>query len=119
MGTYTLDYNQSMQIVFLPITYIGMVAQRIMFPIISRYQDDKIQLSKLLTASFAINSIIIFPGVILVIFNVNQIVNIFLGDQWFTAIPIVQILFLSVAFTTSTLLCDAVIKARGLVYLRV
>ena len=119
MGTYMLGiYNQSMQIVFLPITYIGMVAQRIIFPIISRYQDDKIQLSKLLSASISINSIIMFPGVVLIFVNTNHIVNIFLGDQWFVAIPIIQVLFLSIIFTTSALLCDAVIKARGLVYLK-
>ena len=41
--------------------------------------------------------------------------NIFLGDQWF-AIPIVQILFLSVALPLGY--CDAVIKARGLVYFK-
>lgn len=90
LGIYDLAYRFS----YLPISEIGDVVSRVVFPLYVKIIEDKRRLrSTFLKTSFVISLFVLLAGVILFVFA-NQIVTIVLGQKWIDAVPILKILIL-------------------------
>lgn len=88
LGIYQLAYKFST----LPITEITSVINQVIFPVYTRFSEDKDRLWKAFVKVTAISSVtaIIFGCAIFLL--AEPIIMIFMGEQWAAAIPAIKIL---------------------------
>ena len=93
LGTGSLGiYQVAYKISTLPITELTNTVSKVVFPVYSKFSEDKERLFRAFTKVTASSSVIaLFLGLIIFVFA-EQIVVIILGNNWLTAIPIVRIL---------------------------
>lgn len=88
LGIYQVAYKFST----LPISEITMVVNQVIFPIYSKFSDDRDRLKKALLRVTAANAL----GAMLLGFSIfifaEPIILLVMGDQWVAAIPAVKIL---------------------------
>lgn len=91
-------YNRAYQIVVLPLTQVAAPLSRVAIPVLSRLQDvPPIFLEYVRTAQFATITVTsVFYGA-LIGFG-EPLVDLVLGDEWHSAVPILQILAVSGIF---------------------
>lgn len=88
LGIYQIAYKFST----LPISEITNVVNKVVFPVYSKFSEDKDRLWKAFIKVFATSSILaVLLGVFIFIFA-EQIINALLGSMWMEAVPIVKIL---------------------------
>lgn len=88
LGIYQIAYKFST----LPISEITNVVNQVVFPVYSKFSDDKERLWKALIKVSLLSSLgaIVFGGAIF-IFS-KPVILLFMGEQWITAVPVIQIL---------------------------
>lgn len=74
---------------------VTQVTSSVMFPVISKVQDDSEIVKKQTRAMLSISSAIIFPIMAFVAGAANPIVRLVLTDKWLLAVPIIQIFCIS------------------------
>lgn len=88
LGMYQVAYKFST----LPISEITMVVNQVIFPIYSKFSDDRDRLKKALLRVTAANAL----GAMLLGFSIfifaEPIILLVMGDQWANAVPVVKIL---------------------------
>jgi PST family polysaccharide transporter len=109
-------YDRSVWLMSLPITVLGKLSDSVMFSGLSMLQDQNEKLQRAYLSGSYLISMIVFPACVFMIFFTEQIVLLFLGDQYLTAVPIVRILFVGVAIRSLIKLSDAVVRALDVVY---
>ncbi len=109
-------YDRSVWLMSLPITVLGKLSDSVLFSGLSSIQDEKQKLQRLFLSGTYLISLIIIPACVFMIFFARELVFIFLGHHYETAIPVVQILFVSVAIRSLIKLCDAVVRALDAVF---
>lgn len=88
LGIYQVAYKFST----LPISEITNVVNKVVFPVYSRFSEDKDRLWKAFVKVFATSSVLaVFLGAFIFIFA-EQIISILLGSIWTEAVPIVKVL---------------------------
>lgn len=88
LGVYQVAYKFST----LPISEIANVLIQVVFPVYSKFSDDKNRLKRaFLKVTFANSLGAIILGVPIFIFA-QPIILLFMGDQWISAVPAIQIL---------------------------
>ncbi len=88
LGLYQVAYKFST----LPISEITDVVNKVVFPVYSRFSDDKERLRRSFIRVFMTSSLLaLILGAIIFLFA-EQIVLLLLGEQWIDAIPPIQIL---------------------------
>lgn len=89
-------YEKSYRLMQLPISNVSSVLTPTIQPVLSQYQDDRTQLSKY---TVSILRILAYIGCILtplLYISAKEIILIIFGEKWIPAVPIFQILSLSV-----------------------
>lgn len=87
--------------------------QSVMFPVLSRAQDDKIQFSAILSRTKQLGAFIIFPAMLGMAAAAESMVRVLLTEEWLPCVIFVQILCLAeaqVPITVSNLLA---VKSLG------
>ena len=74
---------------------VTQVTTAVMFPVISKSQDDKEAVKKQTREMLGISAAMIFPVMAFVAGAANPIVRLILTDKWLPAVPIIQIFCIS------------------------
>lgn len=91
-------YEKSYALMLLPIANITSILNPVLQPVFSEFQDQKNKLSSYYLKIVKFLAIIGFPLSVLLYFSAREIIIIIYGDQWIQAIPVFQIMSISVAF---------------------
>ncbi len=88
LGIYQVAYKFST----LPISEITDVVNKVVFPVYSRFSEDKDRLWKAFVKVFATSSVLaVFLGAFIFLFA-EQIIAVLLGSMWVEAVPVVKVL---------------------------
>jgi O-antigen/teichoic acid export membrane protein len=109
-------FERSFRIMMIPGKMLGDVIDKVMFPAMSRKQDDNHALTSMYERNLSYSLLITIPLGIWLSLNTEMVVLVLLGDQWLDAIPALRVLFIAVPFRVTIRLTDSVIRAKGLVY---
>lgn len=101
----------------LPITVLGKLSDSVMFSGLSLLQDDQPKLQRAFYSAFYHIALLVVPGSVFMIFYAEEITVLFLGPKYADAVPVVEILFISVAFRSLIKVGDSVVRALDAVYL--
>lgn len=91
-------YDKAYRLMMLPVQNVSNVITPVMQPILSALQNQLRELERNYLGIIKIISTISFPLGIYLYFTAKEIIVIVYGDQWGTAIPIFEILALSLPF---------------------
>jgi len=111
-------YGRAYQLMALPASLIGQIADRVTFPILSRLQNDRARLEAFLERATGWAFTILAPSAVLAAFLSDWIVRIVLGPDWERAGPIFAVLCLGLPFRAGSKMPDSLLRATGLVYRR-
>jgi len=114
LGIYTRAYR----LMNLPANYLGRVLDTVLFPVMSKIQDELPRLKKSYLTGIAMISIVCAPVGILMIIMAPEIVHLLLGPQWVEVIVPFQILAIGVLPRVSYKIDNSLAKAMGAVYQR-
>lgn len=110
-------YDRSVYLMGLPITVLGKLSDSVMFSGLSMLQDDLKKLQRAVLSAVYHISLLVIPGTVFLLFFTREITVLFLGDKYEAAVPIVNILFISVTFRSLIKIGDAVVRAVKASYL--
>ncbi len=111
-------YGRAYEFLMMPTNMIGTVLDKTLFPIMSKIQDDIVQLHKVYLRSISLVALLMFPISALVILLAHHIVPLFLGNQWGATVLPLQVLISGLLFRTSYKMSDSLARATGAVYRR-
>jgi O-antigen/teichoic acid export membrane protein len=114
LGTYTRAY----QLMMLPANYLGQALQRVLFPAMSKIQDDPQRLRRTYFTSVATISLVTAPISVLMVVAAPEIVEVLLGRRWLNTVLPFQVLTVGALFRTSYKTDDSLAKALGVAYKR-
>ncbi|MDG1261065.1 MAG: lipopolysaccharide biosynthesis protein [Flavobacteriales bacterium] len=109
-------YDRSVYLMSLPITVLGKLSDSVMFSGLSQLQDDLPKLQRAFLSAVYHIGLLVIPGAIFMVFFAEEITILFLGDKFYDSVPIVSILFISVAFRSLIKISDSVVRALDKVY---
>ncbi len=93
LGAATLGiYDVAYKISLLPLTEVADVVGRTAFPVMVKINDDVNRLRRAYYKSLLLISIVSFMITLLILVFPSQIIQILLGDQWISAVGILQLL---------------------------
>lgn len=94
---------------------------KVVFPTLSKIQDDDVKLKSSYRILIKLSSFFIFPIMFIAIINGKEFVSLLLGDQWEQSIPYFKILCIGGLFYPFTVFNLNIIKVKGLgtMYLKV
>jgi len=88
LGIYSMGFN----IAFLPLNYILSPISRVLFPTFSKLQDNLEDIKMIFLRLLKFNALISFPLGLFLFFYADNLVSIFLGENWLLTIPVVKLL---------------------------
>lgn len=109
-------YDRSVYLMGLPITVLGKLSDSVMFSGLSMLQDDAPRLKRAVLSAIYHLGLLVIPGSVFMVFWADEITVLFLGEKYIDAVPIVRILFVSVAFRSIIKVGDSVVRALDRVY---
>jgi PST family polysaccharide transporter len=109
-------YERSTYMMMIPVTIMGKLADNVMFSGMSIIQEDKVRLRKAYASATYIISLLLMPACVFVILFAEEIVLLYLGKGYTSAIPVVQVLFSVVAFRSLIKLSDSLLRAVDAVF---
>ncbi len=109
-------FERSYRIMIMPASYLGGIVDRVMFPGMSKFNEDDEKLYSYGKKMLRIVNVIMVPSTALFILYAKEIVILLLGSKWMEAVLPLRILFLSLPFRISVMMCDSVVRAKGKVY---
>jgi O-antigen/teichoic acid export membrane protein len=117
MGATSLGiYSRAFQFLSLPASFFGRIYDAILFPVLSSKQDDIKKLTSFYLFSISFCLLVLFPVSLILLYNAELLVTLFLGNQWLEAIEPFQILILGFCFRFGTRINKSFLKSLGLVY---
>jgi PST family polysaccharide transporter len=119
MGAADLGvYGRSYQLMAMPAMFLGEVIDRILFPLMARYQRDIGRLQATYARGVALTASIMGPAAALGIVLAPEIVRVVLGPHWDAAVGPFRILVSGLLFRTGYKIADSLARATGTVYAR-
>lgn len=109
-------YERAAHIKTLPSLFIGNVLDKVMFPVMSKLQDEEEQLMSIFKFGLGLSNSLMIPLSIFLIVFTPEIVSLLMGDKWMETIVPLQIMFVVLPFSNSGRMADSIIRAKGLVY---
>lgn len=93
LGTANLGYyQQAYSISTLPVSEIGLIFNKVMFPVYVSISDDSERLKKAFFKTLSIISgLVVLFAIVILVFS-RPIILIFLGEKWFSIEPVLKIL---------------------------
>lgn len=109
LANYALGYRM----LLLPVQILGQTANRMVFPIFSRLNDDKPRQARYFLMTVTSLSLIVVPLMVLVALAAPDVVPLIFGPEWHDAIRPMQILAIVAIFRALLTVNAAVILAAG------
>lgn len=114
LGTYQKAY----QLMVLPAMLFGSALDNVLFPAMSKVQNDKKTIGTVYRRGVAFTALFTLPASVVLFVFAREYVLILLGSQWTGAILPFQILAIGMILRQSSSMSDSLIRAKGAVYNR-
>lgn len=111
-------YGRAYQLMATPASLFAGVLDKVLFPTMSKVQDDVRRLASAYTRAIALVALVTLPAAVFLCVLAPEIVTIVLGPQWEAVVPIVQVFAFGLLFRTSYRISDSITRATGAVYRR-
>ena len=111
-------YGRAYQMMAMPAMFLGEVIDRILFPLMARYQLDTRRLALTYSRGVSLIALIMAPASALGIVLAPEIVRVVLGPGWDAAIGPFQVLMAGLLFRSGYKIADSLARATGTVYAR-
>jgi PST family polysaccharide transporter len=113
-------YKNAYQLAAVPAQLLGQVMDRVIFPVLSRFQEDKERVANAYLRGIALVAMITVPASIVVVLLGPEVIHLLLGGgkKWDDAIVPFQIFAAGLIFRTSYKISDSLARAMGTVYRR-
>ncbi|MDR5172636.1 lipopolysaccharide biosynthesis protein [Methylobacillus flagellatus] len=107
-------YNRGQQLVFMALNQINAPSTTLAIPVLSKLKHDSKEYYRFLNygQSVLMHAVSLFFG--LLVLNADLVINIMLGQQWLSAIPIVQILAIAAIFQVANYSSYWIFVSKGL-----
>jgi PST family polysaccharide transporter len=84
-------YNRAYSIMLMPLRQISFTVGQVMFPMLSKIQDDKVRVKHLYLSTISIIALITFPMMMGLLVVADSFVIVLFGQKWADLIPILQV----------------------------
>ncbi len=111
-------YSRAYQLMAVPTALLGDVLDRVLFPTMSRVQDDPRRLASAYLQGTAFVALITLPAGVVAALVAPELVEVAFGSRWVELVPPFQVLALGMLFRTSYRMSDSLSRATGKVYRR-
>jgi O-antigen/teichoic acid export membrane protein len=113
-------YKNAYQLAVVPAQLLGQVMDRVIFPVISRFQADLRRVAGAYLRGVALVAMLTIPGSVLAVLLAPEIIHLLLGGgaKWDDVIVPFQIFSAGLLFRTSYKISDSLARAMGTVYQR-
>lgn len=109
-------YGRAYQLMAVPAAALGEILDKILFPTMSRVQDDEVRLRGAYDRSMTLLALMVLPVSALTIVLAPEIVLTLLGPGWEGAVPPLRVLAIAMYFRIAYMVCMTVARSRGAVY---
>lgn len=106
-------YEKSYRLMTLPLGYVTNVITPVMHPILSSLQDDYASLADKHNKIIRILAVLSFPIGVFLYFSAKNIIMVVYGNQWMQAVPVFEILALSLPLQMILSSIGAIYQAAG------
>jgi PST family polysaccharide transporter len=113
-------YKNAYQLAAVPAQLLGQVMDRVIFPVISRFQRDLDRVASAYLRGIALVAMISIPGSVIAVVLAPELIHLLLGGgaKWDDVIVPFQIFAAGLIFRTSYKISDSLARAMGTVYRR-
>jgi O-antigen/teichoic acid export membrane protein len=111
-------YGRAYQLMAMPAMFVGEVLNKVLFPSMSRVQDQPERLVATYGRALALIALIILPLSAGLLILAPEIVHVLLGPKWMGMVVPFQVFATGMLFRTSYKISNATIGATGAVYQR-
>jgi PST family polysaccharide transporter len=108
-------YGRAYQIMVAPANLIGQVLEKVLFPAMSKVQDQNAPLIRVYRQGIRLLSLAMLPASAAIFILAPDLVAVLLGEKWMPVGPALQILSAGLLFRTSMKLSNSLIRAKGAV----
>lgn len=117
LGSASLGmYGRAYQLMTLPATYFGQVLEKVLFPTMSRKQEDREGLARLYLMGIEASALVGCTTSVMMYALAPEIIAVLFGPRWSEVVPTLQILSTGIAFRLCYKNSDTLIRALGAVY---
>lgn len=109
-------YERSSYAMTQPITVMGKLSDSVLFSGMAQMQDETAKLRKTVLIATNMLATVIIPITVFVAFFAEDIIVVWLGEDYLEAALILKVLFFAVIFRTLSKLGDSLLRARNAVY---
>jgi PST family polysaccharide transporter len=111
-------YGRAYRLMAMPAMFLGEVVDRIVFPLLSRLQDDREGLCQAYGRGVSLCATIMLPASAASIVLAPEFVYVMLGSGWDDAVAPFQVLMAGLLFRSGYKISDMLARATGTVYAR-
>lgn len=108
-------YGTAYKIMVAPANLIGQVLEKVLFPAMSRVQDENAPLARVYRQGIRLLALGMLPASAAIFLLAPDLVDVLLGEKWKPVGPSLQILSAGLLFRTSMKLSNSLIRAKGAV----
>lgn len=112
LGMYTRAY----QAMTLPAMYVGQAFERVLFPALSKKQDDHAALGIGLLSTLELSALVAMPASVGMFLLSPEIVLVLFGEAWGPVTPVLRVLSCGVFCRAAYKCSDVLIRSKGDVY---
>lgn len=114
LGDYSLGlYSRSYSLMLLPVSKISGVISQVMFPSLSKIQNDKEKVKQIFFRMTKLIALITFPSMIFLHVSAYQFVSVVLGNSWLGSIYLIKVLSLIGAIQSIGTLVGILFTSQG------
>lgn len=107
-------YNRAQLLINLPMQYFTTSFARVLFPSLSKIQDNNERIKKNFFLILKIIATVLFPFAIFVSLFSTEIVYVILGSKWMESVKLLQVLSFAAAINLLTHFIGVLFEAKGL-----
>ena len=111
-------YGRAYELMAMPAMFLGEVVDRVLFPLMSRYQNDRERLATTYGRGISLVCMIMLPASIGGIVLAPELTSLVLGPGWDAVVLPFQVLMAGLVFRTGYKLGDSLARSTGTVYQR-
>lgn len=111
-------YGRAYQLMAMPAALFADVLDTALFPAMAKVQDDEQRLTTAYRRGVALVALVMLPASALLFVLAPELVYLFLGPRWASAVAPFKILALGMLFRSSYKMSDSICRATGAVYRR-
>lgn len=109
-------YSRAFHLFIVPGQILGMAGNRVLFPVMSRIQEERERLGLAARRGIALTALLALPAQSVLLVLAPEIVRVVYGPGWEGAVPVLQAMSLGLHFRTTWGVTLAILRAGGTVY---